>query len=209
MRTIPVVALAIVFSTQAVHGQIVRRIEAAPVIGGALFVRQLPDSFQITSANNQPTVLRGVGLNDALVIGGHLNVWVSTAISVEASAFYMPSHLHGDKRTDVDVSAFTLGGRFAIADGRRLRPYVTVGAGAKRYDFSGDETGNVTHFAFSGGAGLLSELAEEIRLRAELRDCISVFASETDAASRVQHDLIVTVGIDLALWQRRTNASVR
>ena len=209
MKTLPMVALAIAFSTHGVHAQSLRRIDASPVIGGALFVRQLPDSFQITSANNQPTILRGVGLNDALVIGGHLNVWLSTAISFEASALYMPSHLHGDQRTDVDVSSFTLGGRFVTADGRRLRPYVTVGAGAKRYDFSGDKTGNVTHFAVSGGAGVLSALAEEIRLRAEIRDCISVFTSETDAASQVQHDLVVTVGIDLALWRRRTTTSLR
>ncbi|MEX2284231.1 MAG: outer membrane beta-barrel protein [Gemmatimonadota bacterium] len=210
MRTLPVTALAIALATQAVPAQSFRRIDAAPVIGGALFVRQLPDSFQVTSANNQTKILRGVGLNDALVIGGHLNLWLSPALSVEASGLFMPSQLHGDAgTTSVDVSAFTLGGRFVTAEGRRVRPYLAIGAGAKRYDFSGDVTGYATHFAFSGGAGVMSVLAEEIHLRADLRDCVSVFTSETGAASRIQHDLILSVGIDLAVWRRRTNTSLR
>jgi hypothetical protein len=208
MKTLPAVAVGIALATHSVDAQSLKRLDAAPVIGGALFVSQLPDSFQVT-VNNQVTTLRGVGLNDALVIGGHLNVWLSSAASVEASAVFIPSHLHGDKSTAVDVSAFTLGGRFAFADGWRLRPYLAAGAGAKRYDFSGDVIGTVTHFAFAGGAGVLSVLADDIHLRADLRDCISVFASETDADSRVQHDLILTVGIDLAFWRRRTNASLR
>jgi hypothetical protein len=208
MKTLPAVAVAMALTTHSVYAQSLKRLDAAPVIGGAIFVSQLPDSFQV-AANHQATILRGVGLNDALVIGGHLNVWLSSTVSVEASAVFIPSHLHGDEGTGVDVSAFTLGSRFAFADGRRLRPYLALGAGAKRYDFGGEVIATVTHFAFAGGAGLLSTLTDDIHLRADLRDCISVFASETDADSRVQHDLILTVGIDLALWRRRTNTSLR
>ena len=123
MKTIPVVALAVFFFTQALNGQIVRRIDAAPVIGGALFASQLPDSVQVSAGKNQTTILRGIGLNDALVMGGHLTLWLSSMVNFEASAVFIPSHLHGDKGTGVDVSAFTLGGRFIAADGRRLRPY--------------------------------------------------------------------------------------
>src|SRR5688572_2234450 len=113
MKTLSVTALAIALVTQAVPAQSLRRIDAAPVIGGALFVRQLPDSFQVASVNNQTTIVRGVGLNDALAIGGHLNLWLSPTVSVEASGLFMPSQLHGNVGvTSVDVSAFTLGGRY-------------------------------------------------------------------------------------------------
>ncbi len=203
MRMHTGIAIAGVMVAQPALSQRITRVDATPVIGAAVFLRELPDSFQVDASNGPANVLRGVGLNDAPVIGGHLTVWLSSSFALEASGAFMPSGLHGDAgQVSVDVSAFTLGGRVLAPGARRLRPYLGLGFGAKRYDFKGDVTGTATHFAGSISGSALAALAPDIRLRVEARDCISVFASETAAPSRRQHDLLFTVGVDLALIRR-------
>ena len=198
MRKLWLIVLAGLLTAQSATGQRIRRIDVTPAVGVSISMTELPDSFRI----GDKTILPRVGLNDALVIGGHVNVWLSPWIALEASGMFTPTALHGySAPNSVDISAFTLGARVAKTTGK-FRPYVGAGFGAKRYDFFDDAAGSVSHFASAVSVGAFTELAPEIRIRAEARDLMSVFASETSAASRVQHDLVATIAIDLALMRR-------
>ena len=205
MRKQWLIVLAGLLTAQSATGQRISRVDITAAVGWSVFLTELPDSFRI----GDKTILRRVGLNDGLVIGGHVNVWVSPWIALEASGMFTPTALHGYSASNsVDISSFTLGARVTKATGK-FRPYVGAGFGTKHYDFLDGRAGSVSHFASAVSVGAFLELAPEIRLRADGRDLVSVFASETSAASRVQHDLVATIAIDLALMRRSVAAARR
>jgi hypothetical protein len=206
-----VVSSALLLQADSLQAQLVHRIEASPVAGFALFTRGLPARFQLRGPGNDVFELNGVGLNPGVTLGGHLSAWLTSRFALEASALFVPTGLHGGvDNVPVDVSTYALGARWLIVrPGQKWQPFLAAGAGAVRYDFEGDMPSAFANFAWSLNGGLLAPLAPDIRLRIEARDVISQFQPYRGAPGRVQHDLIVTAGFDLAVTRRPVAAQTR
>ena len=163
-------------------------LEITPFAGGTFFASEL--AFD-------------TGLDGAAAYGAHLGLRLSPRFGIEGTFAYAPTEFEGAAGVldagDTDV--FIYGGGlnlYAPIYDARFSPFLSVGAGAKTYDFAAGDS--ETDFMGYVGPGLVVPLSPAIGLRIEARDYISKYDPESALAdSEWQHDVLVAAGLTLRL----------
>ncbi|MGD2154432.1 MAG: hypothetical protein PVG79_14275 [Gemmatimonadales bacterium] len=186
------------------HGQV--QIGLSGFAGGMLPVGELFDELRLAGQ-----IVANVGQEPGLVVGGRVTVWRSR-FAVEAEAGYAFSNVDipaSIVEAGLDNSASLFVGSLNVlyvifqAPFSPLSIYVSGGGGlvSRSGDFF-DIFEGTTDLAGTLGFGLRFGLGRATQLRFDVRDYISSFAptrGEDDFDSRLQNDLIATIGLEFVL----------
>jgi hypothetical protein len=187
-------------SAQAPQAQL----EITPLVGGTLFLSELPRTFELTTANGAATSLVDVVIADAFTLGGRAALRLGDRLGIGATVLYAPTTATASGIADTDVGLWAFGldlSYHALTRAAPARPFVVAGVGGKTYDFDGMDPR--TDFMWNVGAGLDLRLHPLAALRLEARDYMSLFASGSTSDDELQHDLALTAGISFTPGGRR------
>lgn len=171
-------------------------LEITPMVGGALFLGDLPSSFEWT-ADGEPVVVTGAEVEESLALGGRAALRVSERLGIGGTVLYSPATLTSGSGAEADLGVWMYGldvSYHALAAGARARPFVVGGVGGKTYDLEGFDT--ETDLMWNAGAGVDVALHPRASLRLEARDYMSLFDPELSLDEEIQHDLALTVGLN-------------
>jgi hypothetical protein len=179
-------------------------IELTPVVGGMLYLGELPQEFQLAAADGSIVRLSGQELDHSVVFGGRAALRFADRFGLGATVLYSPTTATGSAgaATDVDVWAYGLDVSYHMATRSPLvQPFLIGGLGAKTYDFDGMDP--VHHLMWNVGAGVDVALHPRASLRLEARDYMSLFDPEIAGMDdEIQHDLALSAGLSFRLGGR-------
>jgi opacity protein-like surface antigen len=208
MRTIQTMVLATALSAVAIGGASAQvptmTFEVTPLVGGTLFLGELPGEFELTASDGSAVRMTGLEINDAFTLGGRAAVRFGDRFGVGATVLYSPATVTAATGAETDLGLWSYGvdaSYHALTSGAVVRPFVVGGVGAKTYDFEGMDTR--TDFMWNVGAGVDVALHPMATLRLEARDYMSMFDSGIASVDdKIQHDLALTAGISFRLGGR-------
>lgn len=150
-----------------------------------------------------------------LALGVDLTYWLSERFGIDVTGVYSPSELavrstqfQGAIPDDLGDATFLAGTLSAVyrfrssGSGSALEPYVAGGFGLKRVsvdEIAAPEVESTTDPAATLAAGIRTRIVERFTLRIEVRDFASYFESPTTGDSKLQNDVVVTVGVGAGL----------
>jgi hypothetical protein len=191
------VTLSAVVVTGAAAQTIPVDVELTPVVGGMLFLGELPREFQLTATDGSIVRLSGQELDHSVVFGGRAALRFAERFGVGATVLYSPTTATGSSgtATDVGIWSYGLDASYHLATPSPLvQPFLIGGLGAKTYDFDGMDA--VTHFMWNVGAGVDVALHPRASLRLEARDYMSLFDPEVAGVDdEIQHNVALSAGL--------------
>jgi hypothetical protein len=197
-------ALSAMVVTGAAAQTIPVEVEVTPLVGGMLFLTDLPREFEMTGADGAAVRMSGLELNDAVVFGGRAGLRFADRFGVGATVLYSPTTATASTGTETDVGVWSYGvdlSYHASSPSPLARPFLVGGVGAKTYDFDGMDARS--HFMWNVGAGVDVALHPKASLRLEARDYMSYFDPEIAGMdSELQHDLALSAGLSFRLGGR-------
>jgi hypothetical protein len=197
-------ALSAMMVTGAAAQTTAVEVEVTPVVGGMLYLGELPREFQLTGADGGAVRLSGQELDHSVVFGGRAAVRFADRFGLGATVLYSPTTATGSAgaATDVGVWSYGLDASYHMATPSPLvQPFLIGGLGAKTYDFEGMDA--VSHLMWNVGAGVDVALHPRASLRLEARDYMSLFESEMAGVDdEIQHDLALSAGLSFRLGRR-------
>jgi hypothetical protein len=207
MRSMRLLAGTAALSAMVVTGvaaqTIPMEVEVTPLVGGMLFLTDLPREFEMTGADGAVR-MSGLELNDAAAFGGRAGLRFADRFGVGATVLYSPTTATASTGTETDVGVWSYGldlSYHASSPSPLARPFLVGGVGAKTYDFDGLDARS--HFMWNVGAGVDVALHPKASLRLEARDYMSLFASEIAGIDdELQHDLALSAGLSFRLGGR-------
>ena len=147
-----------------------------------------------------------------LLMGAEAMWWASPVVGVGIMGLYSPATLNpvissgfgrdlpmlGELEYMTGMAQLTFRLRSSGAAGQ-IEPYVALGAGLRRVRFAGRAVPEITATdpAASLAAGLRVPLTRSVWLRAEARDMASFYISRATDESKLQNDVIVTIGLGI------------
>jgi len=150
-----------------------------------------------------------------LALGLDVTYWLSNQFGIDVTGVYSPSKLaarstqfQGAIPDDLGDATFLAGTLSAVyrfrssGSGTALEPYVAAGFGVKRVDvdaIAAPEVESTTDPAATLAAGIRTRIIESFTLRVEVRDFASYFESPKTGDSKLQNDVVVTVGVGAGL----------
>jgi hypothetical protein len=197
-------ALSAMMVTGAAAQTMPVEVEVTPVVGGMLYLGELPQEFQLTGADGGVVRLSGQELDHAVVFGGRAAVRFADRFGLGATVLYSPTTATGSAgaATDVGIWSYGLDASYHVATPSPLvQPFLIGGLGAKTYDFDGMDA--VSHLMWNVGAGVDVALHPRATLRLEARDYMSLFESEMAGMDdEIQHDLALSAGLSFRLGRQ-------
>ena len=146
-----------------------------------------------------------------LAMGLDVTFWVSDRFGLDVTGVYSPSQLAvrstqfqgavPDDLGDVQFLAGTLSAVYRFpssGSGTALEPYFAGGFGLKHIsvdEIAAPEVESTTDPTATLAAGIRTRLLRNVVLRVEVRDFASYFESPTTGESKLQNDVVVTVGV--------------
>jgi hypothetical protein len=198
------VTLSAVVVTGAAAQTIPVDVELTPVVGGMLFLGELPREFQLTATDGSIVRLSGQELDHSVVFGGRAALRFAERFGVGATVLYSPTTATGSSgtATDVGIWSYGLDASYHLATPSPLvQPFLIGGLGAKTYDFDGMDA--VTHFMWNVGAGVDVALHPRASLRLEARDYMSLFDPEVAGVDdEIQHNVALSAGLSFRVGGR-------
>jgi hypothetical protein len=198
------VTLSAVVATGVAAQTIPVDVELTPVVGGMLYLGELPREFQLTATDGSAVQLSGQELDHAVVFGGRAALRFADRFGVGATVLYSPTTATGSSGTATDVGIWSYGfdASYHLATPSPLvQPFLIGGLGAKTYDFDGMDA--LTHFMWNVGAGVDVALHPRAALRLEARNYMSLFDPEVAGVDdEVQHDLALSAGLSFRVGGR-------
>jgi hypothetical protein len=197
-------ALSAMMVTGAAAQTMPVEVEVTPVVGGMLYLGELPQEFQLPGADGGVVRLSGQELDHAVVFGGRAAVRFADRFGLGATVLYSPTTATGSAgaATDVGIWSYGLDASYHVATPSPLvQPFLIGGLGAKTYDFDGMDA--VSHLMWNVGAGVDVALHPRATLRLEARDYMSLFESEMAGMDdEIQHDLALSAGLSFRLGRQ-------
>jgi hypothetical protein len=126
-------------------------VELTPVVGGMLYLGELPQEFQLTATDGSIVRLSGQELDHSAVFGGRAALRFADRFGVGATVLYSPTTATGSSgaAADVGIWSYGLNASYHLATPSPLvQPFLIGGLGAKTYDFDGMDA--LTHFPRKG-----------------------------------------------------------
>jgi hypothetical protein len=198
------VTLSAVVATGIAAQTIPVDVELTPVVGGMLYLGELPQEFQLTATDGSIVRLSGQELDHSVVFGGRAALRFADWFGVGATVLYSPTTATGSSgaATDVGIWSYGLDASYHLATPSPLvQPFLIGGLGAKTYDFDGMDA--LTHFMWNVGAGVDVALHPRAALRLEARDYMSLFDPEvTGVDDEIQHNLALSAGLSFRVGGR-------
>jgi hypothetical protein len=198
------VTLSAVVVTGAAAQTIPVDVELTPVVGGMLFLGELPREVQLTATDGSIVRLSGQELDHSVVFGGRAALRFAERFGVGATVLYSPTTATGSSgtATDVGIWSYGLDASYHLATPSPLvQPFLIGGLGAKTYDFDGMDA--VTHFMWNVGAGVDVALHPRASLRLEARDYMSLFDPEVAGVDdEIQHNVALSAGLSFRVGGR-------
>lgn len=146
-------------------------------------------------------------------VTGGLTWWVGRHLGVAARAAWAPAQLNlrgaplgaavPDDLGDADYLAGTVEATWRFLPGgaaSMLEPFVSVGGGVRHLELepvAAPEARTATDPAATAAAGSRVRLWESASLRLELRDVVSSYDAGETGEARIQHDVLLSVGLSL------------
>lgn len=160
--------LAVFFMVSDVHaGHRAGSVMISPMVGGYVFDSDLD-------------------IDDEMALGFFAGYNLTDRIGIEAAYFNSESEIDGTS-VDVDTDLYMIHGLYHFTPENKLVPYVSLGVG--RADFDPDGMDNEDETAASIGGGVKYFLADDVALRADIRD-VSTFP---------ENSLLYSVGVTFYL----------
>lgn len=163
----------------------------------------------LSNLTEDPTTF-GMTIPPDLLMGGEATWWASPVVGIGVMGLYSPATLN-PVRAGGPGRGITRLGELEYMTGManltfRLRssgstsllePYASVGAGLRRLRFAGRAVPEITATdpAATIAAGLRISLSPSVWLRGEVRDMASFYISRATDVSRLQNDVVVTIGL--------------
>lgn len=141
-------ALSCCMASWACAGHRAESMTLSPMLGGYVFDSELD-------------------LDDSMAPGLFGGYNFTEHISLEGAFFYSQTELDGTSR-DVDTTLYMLNGLYHFMPKNKLVPYLSLGAGMVGFD--PDNADDENEFSASIGAGIKYFIAEDVALRADVRD---------------------------------------
>jgi hypothetical protein len=163
-------------------------------------------------ASDVSEITPGLRLSTGIVLAGSATLFLSPKLGLAVRASWagaevdrkaLPDGGSGDQRLgDSDYVTATAGVVYRLLERPigALDPYVSAGAGVRHISFSFDDpqVEDATDPMLTLAAGMRAFLLGRIHWTLDVRDAISMFEA-TDGGSRLQNDLLVTVGFGARL----------
>lgn len=146
-----------------------------------------------------------------LALGLDLTYWVSTRFGLDLTGVYSPSQLkargtqfQGAIPPDLGDATLFIGTLSAVyrfpasGSGTALEPYFAAGFGLKRLnldEIAAPAAESSTDPTATLAAGVRTRLIPRVVLRVEVRDFASYFESSGTGESKLQNDVVMTVGV--------------
>lgn len=146
-----------------------------------------------------------------LALGLDLTYWISTRFGLDLTGVYSPSQLkargtqfQGAIPPDLGDATLFIGTVSAVyrfpasGSGTALEPYFAGGFGLKRLnvdEIAAPAVESTTDPTATLAAGIRTRIIESVVLRVEVRDFASYFESPGTGESKLQNDVVMTVGI--------------
>lgn len=175
-------------------------VEVTPMVGGQLFLADLPGTFTLDSEAGSPLTFDGAEIEDALAVGGRVGLRHGAHFGFGATVLYSPTTLTEASGAETDLGVWVYGvdaTYFTPSPSPLAQPFVLAGIGGKTYDVDGLDP--ETDVMWNVGAGLDLQFHPRAALRLEARDYMSLFDPEIATADEeLQHDLALTAGLRFA-----------
>lgn len=146
-----------------------------------------------------------------VALGVDLTYWVSSRFGVDLTGVYAPSQLQargtqfqGAVPPDLGDATLLIGVLSAVyrfpssGSGTALEPYFAGGFGLKRIDvdeIAAPQVESTTDPTATLAAGIRTRLVPSVVLKVEVRDFASYYESPSTGESKLQNDVVVTVGV--------------
>jgi hypothetical protein len=171
-------------------------VEVTPMVGGQLFVGDLPGTFTLDDDAGSLVTFDGAEIEDALAVGGRIGLRHGQHFGFGATVLYSPTTLTEASGAETDLGVWVYGvdvTYFAPSPSPIAQPFVLAGIGGKTYDLEGVDA--ATDLMWNVGAGLDLQFHPRAALRLEARDYMSLFDPEVGTVDEeLQHDLGLTAG---------------
>ena len=154
----------------------------------------------------------GMAIPPDLLMGGEVTWWASRAVGIGVMGLYSPATLNpvgigggsrsvsrlGEIEYMTGIASLTFRLRSDGATGL-IEPYASVGGGLRRLRFAGRAVPEIsaTDPAATIAAGLRVSLTPSIWFRGEVRDMASFYISRATDASKLQNDVVITIGFGI------------
>ncbi|WP_420461499.1 hypothetical protein [Candidatus Palauibacter sp.] len=154
----------------------------------------------------------GTAIPPDLLMGGEVTWWASRVVGIGLMGLYSPAILNpvgggglgrnfrslGEIEYMTGMASLTFRFRSSGSTGL-LEPYASVGAGLRRLRFAAQAVPEIsaTDPAATIAAGLRVSLSESVWLRGEVRDMASFYISAATDRSRLQNDVVITLGLGI------------
>lgn len=175
-------------------------VEVTPMVGGQLFIGDLPGTFTLDNEAGSPVTFDGAEIEDALAVGGRVGLRHGQRLGFGATVLYSPTTLTEASGAETDLGVWVYGvdaTYFIPSPSPVAQPFVLAGIGGKTYDLEGLDA--ETDLMWNVGAGLDLQFHPRAALRLEARDYMSLFDPEAGTADEeLQHDLGLTAGFRFA-----------
>ena len=176
-------------------------VEVTPMVGGQLFLADLPGTFTLESEAGSPVTFNGAEIEDALAVGGRVGLLHGRHLGIGATVLYSPTSLTEESGAETDMGVWVYGvdaTYFTPSPSPLAQPFVLAGIGGKTYDVDGMDP--ETDLMWNVGAGLDLQFHPRAALRLEARDYMSLFDPAVETADEeIQHDLGLTAGFRFAI----------
>lgn len=152
-------------------------------------------------------------VSSAAAVAGGVTWWLGSHLGVSARGVWAPAKLNlrgapigaavPDDLGDADYLAGMLELSYRFLPGgaaRMLEPFVVLGGGVRDLGLdpvAAPEARSATDPVATAAAGTYLRIWEPTSLRIELRDIVSSYDAGETGEARVQHDLLVSVGLSL------------
>lgn len=130
-------------------------VEVTPMVGGQLFLGDLPGAFTLDSEAGSQVTFDGAEIEDALAVGGRLGLRHGHNLGLGATVVYSPTTLTEASGAETDLGVWVYGvdaTYFAPSPHSIAQPFVLAGIGGKTYDVDGMDPEN--DLMWNVGAGL-------------------------------------------------------
>ncbi len=175
-------------------------VEVTPMVGGQLFIGDLPGTFTLDDEDGSPVTFDGAEIEDALAVGGRVGLRHGQHLGFGATVLYSPTTLTEASGAETDLGMWVYGvdaTYYTPSPSPLAQPFVLAGIGGKTYDLEGLDP--ATDLMWNVGAGLDLQFHPRAALRLEARDYMSLFDPEVGTADEeLQHDLGLTAGFRFA-----------
>lgn len=178
--------------------------DTGPEFGGFVGVLQ-----PLANLTENPATY-GTTIPPDLLMGGEVMWWASPVIGIGVMGLYSPATLDPvglgsfgqrfDRLGELEYMSGMAQLTFRLRSSGStslIEPYASLGAGLRRVRFVGQAVPEIsaTDPAASLGLGLRVALLPSVWLRVEARDMASFYVSQATDESRLQNDVVITLGL--------------